>query len=373
MLCDGDTGARAPDAGGPSPGAAGGGPPRAGRAAGRRRAGATGLTTGLTAAAVVTALLSLAVPPATAAPSPLPAGSAPRSPALPGGASVAAVDTSRASPRWFPARPAFGPLLAAPREVALRGSFILADRQAPGGSTTSSLVGAPHLPGTNLEAEVAVGHRIPVVRLQEGRGGRPAVVVGFEVGIFSRFFMESRERDLLNIDFRVGAPVSVRTGPWSARLALYHYSSHLGDDFADRFGVQLPPLSKEGFELLLARRLPGSVRLYGGGELSVHSNRDLEDTAVRWGAEWRPTPADGSRAEGNGPEEGVSVRPFAAVDFRATEVTRGVAGTGRGGVVIRIRRIRLRLEARGHFGPSPMGQFQQRDETFGGLGLQVEI
>lgn len=265
---------------------------------------------------------------------------------------------------WFPARSSFAPLLAAPREVALRGALLAADREeAPG-----------DFRGTNLEAEVALGHRLPVVRLQPAADGRPELTLGFEVGVFTRFFLETPQRDLIAADFRVGAPLSARWEGWRARLALLHASAHLGDDFVQRFDAPARQRTRDGFELLVARAAGDEVRLYGGGEWNFHVNEGVERAAVRAGVEWDPDPDRGAGAGGPAGASGGGVRawPFAAADARATSLTEEVAGSAVGGLGLRVEGVVLRLEARAHVGPSALGELRTRDETAAGVGLRVE-
>lgn len=286
---------------------------------------------------------------------------------------------------WFPARPSFAPLLAAPREVALRGGFLAADRgEAPG-----------DFRGTNLEADVAVGHRLPVVRLQSAGDRRPELTLGFEVGVFTRFFLETPQRDLIGADFRVGAPLSARWNGWRARLTLLHVSGHLGDDFVERFGPPARQMTRDGFELLVARAAGNGVRLYGGGEWNFHVNEGVERAAARAGLEWDPDPrgvdvtggstgasrpgaagGDGSReTDGAGrpaEAEGVRAWPFAAADARLTTLTEEVAGSAVGGLALRVEGVVLRLEARARVGPTALGELRGRDETAAGVGLRVE-
>ena len=96
--------------------------------------------------------------------------------------------------RWFPGIQPFKTLIAAPREVQVRASFVHAKR--PGGGFV----------GRNIEAEVAVGHRLSLVRLDDGSSPVRAITLGLEMGIFSRFFMEAPTKDLVNNDFRIGPP-----------------------------------------------------------------------------------------------------------------------------------------------------------------------
>lgn len=257
----------------------------------------------------------------------------------------------------FPARSAFSPLLADPREPGFRGSFVLADRPESGG-----------FEGRNIEAEVALGHEFGLVRFSEEdvERGVPEVTFSVEVGIFTRFFMESGQKDLINADFRVGAPLALAYRGWEARLEYQHFSSHYGDDFVARFEPPLQQASRDGFALVLARRFRPALRAYVGGRANFHANPGIEDAAARAGLEWDP---------GGGSGQGLGVWPFAAFDFQYADNTEEVAGTGTAGALLRLPGQTLRLELRGHFGPSPMGQlaFVQNDESFVGLGLRFEL
>lgn len=268
---------------------------------------------------------------------------------------------------WLPDRTSFGPMLAAPREVGFRGSLILADR--------------PDLEedfdGRNLEAEVALGHRFAVLRLQRAGRRRPELTLGFEVGAFSRFHLETPERDLIGVDYRVGLPLSLRSGGWEGRLTPLHVSSHIGDDFAARFDTPGGQFTRDGVELAAARRLrvlPG-FRVYGSGTWNFHVNPGVPEVEGAFGVEWDPAPAvirgerTGRRA---GRTDDFAAWPFAAADLRVTDLTRGPGVTGTAGAALRVRGTLLRLEVRGHTGPTPLGQLRGTDETFFGLGLRVE-
>lgn len=270
---------------------------------------------------------------------------------------AAAGDTARGV-RWFPLSSPFPSLLADPREVGLRGSFLLAERPDLHAYT-----------GRNIEADVAIGHRFGVVRFQNATASRPAVQVGFEVGVFSRFFMQTSTRDLIDVTYRVGVPLSLGWRGWEGRLELLHESAHVGDDYLSRFGYPFGPfheVSREGFELLLARRVLPDVRVYAGGDANFHANQSVERTDVRWGAEWDPSPRAGA---GDGAR--LAAWPFAGADFLLSQYNRRVAGNGVAGVGLRVEGVTLRLEARGHYGPSTMGYFRNTSETFAGIGLRV--
>ena len=74
---------------------------------------------------------------------------------------------ARSASRWFPREVVFAPLIAASREVQLRGSFVLANR-----STDDDFQ------GTNIEAEVVVGHAFPVYEIEGGDDEFDLIVEG---------------------------------------------------------------------------------------------------------------------------------------------------------------------------------------------------
>ena len=258
--------------------------------------------------------------------------------------------------RWFPDVEPFPSLIAAPREVQVRASFVFADRPQGG------------YDGRNVEAEVAIGHSLALLRLDNGSSPGRAITLGIEMGIFSRFFMESAQRDLINSDFRIGLPISIRSGSWESRLMIRHFSAHLGDDYLVRFLEEevmgtFSQTSKDGFEGLLARRLGESGRLYVGGEYNFHTNENMSRMGVRVGGEWYPVE----------PGEANGQWPFFAGDFEYASFSEQLAATLVGGMGFRVNGQHFRLEARARFGFTPMGHFRETDETFYGLGFALDL
>jgi hypothetical protein len=281
------------------------------------------------------------------------------------GSGDAADDGSRTD--WFPGEFVVAPLRAAPLEVRLGGGLIVTDRDID-----------DSIDGSNLEAQVAVGVRIPVVRFQDEAPGRPAIDLGFEVGVLSRFFMESIEKEQIGTDYRVGVPLGIRYGMWDVRLTLLHVSSHFGDDYLDDNPQPVFQVSREGLELLLGIRPGFDGRLYVGGDLNLGRSEDFTGTgdpgdpfeifttvekwAFRFGAEWDPTRWGDKQ-----------IAPFAAADFEITEFTERIASYVVAGAAFRIKTVRLLLNAEFHDGPSPMGQFRTIDERWIGASLTVEL
>lgn len=266
---------------------------------------------------------------------------------------LGAARPAAAQERLFPGESLMPTLDAAPLSPQPRGSFLLADRPRS------------DFPGANLEAEVTLGHALPVLLVQPEGEGRPALGLEFRVGVFSRFFMETAQRDLIAADYRVDVPFTFRSGPWEGRVGYQHFSAHVADDFIARFAPPLRQHSRDGLEAVVARRMPSAgVRIYLGGRYNFHANPGVHERASKAGVEWDPGQSNG---------EAGGVWPFAAVDFEARDGWDGPAGTGTAGLRLRARGQDVRLEVRGHFGPTSMGQLLGTEERFVGLGLRIDF
>jgi len=257
--------------------------------------------------------------------------------------------------RWFPGLRPFEPLIAAPRETQLRGVFVLADRPD-----------AMDYPGRNIEAEVVIGHSVAVWRMDRGTTTGRAVTLGFELGVFSRFYMQTVQKDLINIDYRVGLPIAIRHDEWQVRVTIRHISSHAGDDYLVRFpervtqvGDELLQRTRDGVEGLLARTFGAGGRVYAGGDFNFHINPGISRAVFRTGLEWEP----------RGPGTHDRVWPFGAANFEYPTFSGRPGTTLLAGMGAMVTGRILRLEARGHFGSSPMGQLGEAEETFFGLGI----
>lgn len=267
---------------------------------------------------------------------------------------------------WLPGSFLVAPLRAAPREVKLRAGFASVDRDVR------------DYAGRNVEAQVYLGLRLPVIRLREPAGGGPGVDLGLELGTHSRFAMEEREKDLIVADYRVGIPFSLSWPRIDLRLGLAHESSHYGDDYIRRFDPEVLQISRETFELLLGWRPLAGLRLYGGGDYNFGRGAEfletgdlndpyeelktVEEWRLRFGAEYDPSWTGRPRTA-----------PFAAVNFETTDRTERLSVNAVAGAAVRFRTVRLLFDAEYHEGPSPLGQFQYVDESYWGLNFTIEL
>lgn len=172
----------------------------------------------------------------------------------------------------------FCPLIADPKA---QRSFVslLQERAAPATA-----------PESNRLASVGIGDMFGLGRWSGSRAG-DGVQLSLTGAVFAQFDLGTSSYDLLNADYMVALPLTIRRGRGSLRMRVYHQSSHLGDEYL----LREPPdrrdrenLSFESFDLTLSMDA-GALRFYGGGERLVNREPvDLAETVVHAGAEFRP-------------------------------------------------------------------------------------
>ena len=220
-------------------------------------------------------------------------------------------------------------------------------------------------------ASVGVGDAFGLGRWN---GGSPGDGVQFSLaaGVFAQFDLGSDSYDLVNADYVVGLPITMRKGWFSTRLRIYHQSSHLGDEYL----LREPPdrqdredLSFEALEWLLSSDA-GPLRLYGGGEMLFRREpEDLERFVAHGGVEFRPLP----RVLPLGSLGGF--RFLAALDVKSSEEhdwepaisTRAGLEYDRAGADVTARRWGIFAEF--YTGPSPYGQFFREKVRLIGVGV----
>jgi Protein of unknown function (DUF1207) len=126
-----------------------------------------------------------------------------------------------AQDRFFPAVRSFELPEASPRVHGMVGRVISARR---GDSRF----------GEEQEAEAVLGENFPVVALR--RGPRP-IVLGFGSQVYGRFSLADAKSSLISVDWLAGLNATALLGRWGLTLELYHESSHLGDEYGDRFRI----------------------------------------------------------------------------------------------------------------------------------------
>jgi Protein of unknown function (DUF1207) len=192
--------------------------------------------------------------------------------------------------------------------------------------------------------------------------------VGLHAGVFSVFDIDADSFDLINADYLVGVPLSLRYEDFTAMFRVFHQSSHLGDEFLLRTRTNRINVSYESIDLKLSYEAFGDlVRLYAGGGYLFHQTpSNLDPLSVQYGLELRsPWPARDSRW-----------RPIAAVDVQQREENNWTADiSARAGIeiegVLLTRKLQILLE---YFsGHSPNGQFYKDKVQYIGLGTHFHF
>ena len=204
---------------------------------------------------------------------------------------------------------------------------------------------------------------------------------GFQISVagsvFAQFDLNTSSYDLINADYIVGFPITIRSGAFSTRLRIYHQSSHIGDELLLRENnpdFERENISFESAELILSLDR-GPVRVFGGGEYLLRRDpKDLERSLLHGGIELRPA----QRLLRFGSVAGV--RFVAAGDVKASEQQ-----DWKPAISVRTgfefdrprdsdppgRRWGLLFEA--YDGPSPYGQFFRRDVRYYGAGIHFTL
>ena len=271
---------------------------------------------------------------------------------------------------WFPDAEYFSRPTASVREPTFAVGFLWSDvlrgRTDPAERLPFDLQGGSGLE-TDVQGEAALGGNVRIWQPAQWAGG--GLTLGIQAGVFGRFRLEVSGNDLVASDWIVALPAEIARGPWSGRLSLQHWSTHIGDELLEQ-GVTRIDFTTETLEALVAYG-PGDFRLYGGGSLVVRSSLENEaqlgpefsdDALIRFGADGRVRPwaRDEMMVEGG-------------VDWQSADRTGWASQLSvRLGLTVRDGRRSARLSGIYHRGPSPMGQFFLTNEQYWGIELLLE-
>lgn len=189
--------------------------------------------------------------------------------------------------------------------------------------------------------------------------------LGIQAGVFAIFDIDSESFDLINADYFVGIPFTIKKGDFANLTRIFHQSSHLGDEFLLRGQTdERINLSYEGVNNLFSYHLPAGFRLYAGGGYIFHREPSgLDPWSTQAGLGFRSP-----RLWLKG-----SLRPVAGIDVQnrqesdwATDVS-ARAGIQFENPDFLSRKLQLLFEY--YNGKSPNGQFYENNIEFFGLGL----
>jgi hypothetical protein len=191
------------------------------------------------------------------------------------------------------------------------------------------------------------------------------IQLDIQAGVFSFFDLDSQSFDLINADYMVGIPATIKKGNFANITRIFHQSSHLGDEYLLRGNSdERVNLSYESINSLFSYHLPAGFRIYGGGGYIFRKDpSDLDPWSTQVGLEFR-SPLFWLKG---------ALRPVAAVDVQNRQESNWDTDvSARAGIQFEnpdflSRRLQLLFEY--YNGKSPNGQFYERNIEFFGLGL----
>ena len=260
------------------------------------------------------------------------------------------VVSAGAQERIFPRVPSFELPLASPRVHGLAGRILSARK---GDSQF----------GSESEAEVAVGENFPVLALR--RGPRP-VTLGFGTQVYGRFSLGDRKSALISNDWVVGLNTTASLGAWTLTGELYHESSHLGDEYGERFGASRLDWTREVAAAWVTYGR-GPVRVTGNLSYVLIDELHLDRPGAALAADFQGRPFGSFLGGRVRPVGGVFFDGAAATSWRiSTSAKFGVAVAAPSG-----REVGLTLIA--HDGLSTQRQFFRRESRYIGAELRFDL
>ena len=217
---------------------------------------------------------------------------------------------------------------------------------------------------------VGFGDSFGLVRAP-GWGKEDAWQLSISGAVLAQFNLDSSSMDLINADYIIGFPLSYRNGPWSARLRLFHQSSHLGDEFL--LQPQNPELkatrinlSFETIELLGAWEWEG-LQLTAGPSYILRTDSDLKRYSVQAGIDY----------QSKEPVFKPTIRLFAGVMCHAWEETDWSLDINvKAGINIRspyTEKRGIQIFGEYYHGNLPFGQFYKLRAEYFGVGINVSF
>jgi hypothetical protein len=138
-------------------------------------------------------------------------------------------------------------------------------------------------------ADVALGGRMGVLRYGTTDPLWPeGWQLDLEGAVFPRLNLQ-HETDLEAADFRFGVPLTYGVGAVQTKLAMYHLSSHLGDEYMERLGT-LERINYSRNVLVWGNSffVTDSIRLYGEAGWAFYAAGGSEPWEFQFGADILP-------------------------------------------------------------------------------------
>ncbi len=249
----------------------------------------------------------------------------------------------------FPVGDIFEPLIADPKQPRFFGSIREYEILDPDGVSREARVGA-----------VGFGETFGLYR-RDGTIPGNGLQLSLSAGVFAQFNLDAESDDLVNADYVVGLPFTYRHNKHSARVRLYHQSSHLGDEFLLNVQPERINLSFEALELLYSYDWAAWRGYVGGERVFSIEPADVKKTSLHGGLEFRSGFTDRRRGQWIA---GADLKSFEQHDWSIDWSLKvgyefDAASEGQ----------RLRILAEAYDGFTPHGQFYNTETEFYGIGF----
>ena len=139
-----------------------------------------------------------------------------------------------------------------------------------------------------LYIDFAVGVRVPIIRHGTDSDAPQGWQLDFEGAAFPRTKVEEAN-DLEAADFRFGVPLTFRQGPLALKLAYYHISSHVGDEFLERnIGFVRVNYVRDGLQVGARSPLTADITTYAEAAYAFYVSGGAEPWEFQFGSEYEP-------------------------------------------------------------------------------------
>jgi hypothetical protein len=217
--------------------------------------------------------------------------------------------------------------------------------------------------GREPEAEVGLGEDFPILAFR--RGPRP-ISLGFGAQAYGRFSLGDSRSALISNDWVVGLSTTAELGRWTLTGEILHESSHLGDEYGDRFDADRLDWTRE-VATGWASYSTGAWTVTGNVSYVLIDELHLDRPGAALALDFR--------GRGGGRFLGAAVRPVGGVFFDATAAAAWrVSTSAKAGVVFVApsgRDIGFSLIA--HDGLSTQRQFFRRESRYVGAELRFDL
>jgi hypothetical protein len=216
--------------------------------------------------------------------------------------------------------------------------------------------------GREQEGEAVLGENFPLVSL---KGGRRPIVLGFGSQVYGRFSLTDPKSSLISTDWVVGVNTTAAIDAWALTLEVYHESSHLGDEYGDRFPSDRLDWT---WEVMAgwASYATGVWRFTAGASYVLDDELRLPAPGGSFGVDYHGRPR-GAWAGAVRPIAGLFIQADAATSWRVSSSAKlGVAfATGN------THDISVGLIA--HDGLSTQRQFYRQESQYIGMELRFDL